>query len=75
MKLPGEIELVDGPCPACGNDLHRIGSFEDLGDQGEKWRKYKIICKQGDYESDWIDETEEEDVEEEAESNYQKEAI
>ena len=32
MKSPGEIELVDGPCPKCGRPLHRIGSFEDLGE-------------------------------------------
>ena len=75
MKSPGEIELVDGPCPKCGRPLHRIGSFEDLGEHGERWRKYKIFCKFDDYESDWIDESEEEDLEAEANSNFMKEAI
>ncbi|MBZ2166371.1 hypothetical protein [Methanobacterium spitsbergense] len=75
MKLPGEISLVDGDCPNCGHELHRIGSFEDLGEYGEKWRKYKITCKFCPYETDWIDETQEEDLESEANSNMMKEAI
>jgi hypothetical protein len=60
-------------CPNCGRDLHRIGSFEDLGDQGDRWRKYKIVCKFDDYESDWIDETEKEDLE--ANHNYMADTI
>jgi hypothetical protein len=75
MKYPGEIELIDGNCPKCGEKLHRIGSFEDIKENGEKWRKYKITCKFCSYESDWIDETETEDLNAEANSNYLKETI
>lgn len=73
MKFAGEIKLKDGNCPKCGEELHRIGSFDDLKENGEKWRKYKITCKFCSYETDWIDETE--DLDAEANSNFMKEVI